>query len=164
MNNEAKVRRSTSSFVLGKGQGKVMSFAEIEEARAARTVKDAIKGKGKRSRKRKSAAIEADEPELDEPEADEPEPEPEVARATKEVINGRGKRGRKRKITAQEAEEPEPEVARTINAPVPWKAPVADDMRLLHERIENRFSFPLVRIWFLEAGNRIQLIFVAFSA
>ncbi len=22
-------------------------------------------------------------------------------------------------------------------------------MRLLHERIENRFSFPLVRIWFL---------------
>jgi hypothetical protein len=27
----------------------------------------------------------------------------------------------------------------------------ADDMRLLRERIENRFSFPLVRIWFLEA-------------
>jgi len=32
----------------------------------------------------------------------------------------------------------------------------ADDMRLLHERIENHFSFPLVRIWFWEAGNRIQ--------
>jgi hypothetical protein len=29
----------------------------------------------------------------------------------------------------------------------------ADDMRLLHERIENRFSFPLVWIWFLEVGN-----------
>jgi len=28
----------------------------------------------------------------------------------------------------------------------------ADDMRLLHA-IENRFSFPLVRIWFLESGK-----------
>ena len=37
-------------------------------------------------------------------------------------------------------------------------------MRLLYERIENRFSFSLIRIWFLEAGNRIQVMFVAFSA
>ena len=111
MNNEAKVRRSTKAVVLGQGQGRVMSFEDIEAARAARAVKDAIKGKGKRGRKRKSAA----------PEADEPEAEPDVARAVKEAINGRGKRGRKRKSAAQEPEEqePEPEVARMIDAPVP---------------------------------------------
>ncbi|PQE29011.1 hypothetical protein CJF30_00004068 [Rutstroemia sp. NJR-2017a BBW] len=67
MNNEAKVRRSTRSIVLGKA--KVMSFEDIEVARAARAVKEVIKGKGKRGRKRKSAAQQADEP----------EPEPEVA-------------------------------------------------------------------------------------
>lgn len=46
-------------------------------ARASRAAKDAIKGKGKRGRKRKSAALVADEPELDEPGT---EAEPEVAR------------------------------------------------------------------------------------
>jgi septum formation inhibitor MinC len=86
MNNEAKVRRSTQSLVLGQGQGRVMSFEDIEAARAARAAKEVIKGKGKRGRKRKSTALEADEPE-------EPEPEPEVARM--------------------------------IDAPVPWRAPVA---------------------------------------
>jgi hypothetical protein len=74
MNNEAKVRRSTRSVVLGKA--KVMSFEDIEVARAARAAKEVIKGKGKRGRKRKSAA-------------------------------------------------PEPEVARTIEAPEPLRAPVA---------------------------------------
>jgi hypothetical protein len=122
MNNEAKVRRLTKSIILGEGEGKVMSFAEIEEVRVRRTIKDAIKGKGKQGRKYKSAVLEADEPEADEPER---EPEPEVARTAKEVIKGRGKRGRKRKTAAQEAEEPEPEVARIIDAPVPWRAPVA---------------------------------------
>ncbi|KAH8759543.1 hypothetical protein F5882DRAFT_479516, partial [Hyaloscypha sp. PMI_1271] len=121
MNNEAKVRRSTRSIVLGKA--KVMSFEDIEVARAARAAKEVIKGKGKRGRKRKSAALEADEPEADE---QEPEPEseadsePEVARVAEEVINGWGKRGRKRKIAA---DEPEPEVA--LYTPVPWTAPVA---------------------------------------
>jgi hypothetical protein len=86
MNNEAKVRRSTRSVVLGKA--KVMSYEDIEEAQAKRAAKDVIKGKGKHGRKRKSAALEADEPEADEP-------------------------------------EPEPEVARMIDAPVPWRAPVA---------------------------------------
>ena len=114
MNNEAKVRRSTRSVVLGKA--KVMSFEDIEVARATRAAKDVIKGKGKRGRKRKSAAVEADEP--------EPEPdEPEVARSAEEVINGGGKRGRKR--AAQEADEPEPEVALMTDAPVPWRASVA---------------------------------------
>jgi hypothetical protein len=124
MNNEAKVRRSTRSVVLGKA--KVMSFEDIEVARAARAAEEVIKGKGKRGRKRKSAALEAEEPET---EAEEPEAEAEaeVARAAKEAINGRGKHGRKRKSAVQEADEPElgPEVARVIEAPEPWKAPVA---------------------------------------
>jgi hypothetical protein len=141
-----------------------MSFEDIEMAQAARAAKEVIKGKGKRGRKRKSAALEADEPET---EAEEAEPELEVARAAKDTINGRGKRGRKCKSAAQEAEEPEPEVAWMIDAPVPWRAPVA---RMICETVaqkntvENRFSFQLIRIWFLEAGNRIQLMFVAFSA
>ena len=66
INNEAKVRRSTQSLVLGKA--KVMSFEDIEVARAARAAKEVIKGQGKRGRKRKSAALEADGP--------EPEPKP----------------------------------------------------------------------------------------
>ncbi|KAF4626224.1 hypothetical protein G7Y89_g11935 [Cudoniella acicularis] len=53
-------------------KAKVMSYEDIEEARAKRAAKEVIKGKGKRGRKRKSAALEADEPEL--------EPGPEVAR------------------------------------------------------------------------------------
>ena len=44
MNNEAKVRRSTKSVVLGKA--KVMSYEDIEEARIKRAAKDATKGKG----------------------------------------------------------------------------------------------------------------------
>ena len=50
-----------------------------------------------------------------------------AARAAKEVIKGKGKCGRKRKSATLEADEPEPEpeVARMINAPVPWRAPVA---------------------------------------
>jgi hypothetical protein len=104
MNNEAKVRRLTTSLVLG--QAKVMSFKDIEVARAARAAKEVSKGKGKRGRKRKSAALEPDAL------------EPEVARAAKEAINGRGKRGRKRKSAAQEADALEPEVARMIDAPV----------------------------------------------
>jgi hypothetical protein len=37
----------------------------------------------------------------------------------------------------------------------------ADDMRLLHERIENRFLFPLARIWFFwrqEIGYNVRSI------
>ncbi|PVH67467.1 hypothetical protein DL98DRAFT_642015, partial [Cadophora sp. DSE1049] len=67
-NNEAKVRRSTKSAILGKGKAKVMSFEDIEAARTVRAAKDAVKSKGKRGRKRKNP----------EPEASEAEPEPEV--------------------------------------------------------------------------------------
>ena len=70
INNEAKVRRSTKSIVLGKA--KVMSYEDIEKARAKRAAKEDIKGKGKRGRKRKSNVLDADEPET--------EAEPEVAR------------------------------------------------------------------------------------
>ena len=115
MNNEAKVRRSTKSVILRKA--KVINFEDIEVVRATRAAKEVIKGKGKRGRKRKSAALEADELET--------EAEPEVVRAAKEAINGRGKRGQKRKSATLEAGEPEPEVARMIKAPEPWKAPVA---------------------------------------
>jgi len=124
MNNEAKVRRLTKAVVLGQGQGKVMSFEDIEVARAARAAKEVIKGKGKRGRKRKSTAIEADDPEPDAEPDSEPDSEPEVARAADEVINGRRKRRRKRKGVRPEADEPEPEVVRTIEAPV-WTAPIA---------------------------------------
>lgn len=87
MNNEAKVRRSTKSVVLGKA--KVMSYEDIEEARAKRAAKEVIKGRAKRGRKRKSSALEAVEPEL------------------------------------QLEPVPVPEVAQMIEAPEPWRAPVA---------------------------------------
>ena len=51
--------------------------------------------------------------------------EARAKRAAKEVIKGKGKRGRKRKSAALEAGEPEPEVARMIEVPGPWRAPVA---------------------------------------
>ncbi len=124
LNNEVKLRRLTRSIVLGKA--KVMSFEDIEVARAARAAKDVIKGKGKRGRTRKSIELEPDESdELDEPDKPHVESEPEVARAAKEVIKGKGKRGRKRKSAAREADKPEPEpapdpeVALVIDAPVP---------------------------------------------
>ena len=113
MNNEAKVRQSTWSVVLGKA--KVMRFEDIEVPRAARAAKEVIKSKGKRGRKRKSAAPEADESESN-------EPEQEVAHATKVVINGKREHGQKRKSAVQEADEPEPDLAQMIKAPEPWRA------------------------------------------
>jgi hypothetical protein len=132
INNKAKVRRLTWSVVLKKA--KVISYKDIEKARAKRAAKEVIKGKGKQGEKRKSATLETDKPEsepemacaakevikgkeergrkrknavleADEPESElEPEPEPEVARAAKEVIKGRGKRGRKRKSAVLESD------------------------------------------------------------
>jgi hypothetical protein len=117
-NNEAKVRRSTRSVVLGKA--KVMSFEDIEEARAKRAAKDAVKSKGKRGRKRKSTELEASEAEL--------EPEVEVVSSTKKVKNGKGTRIRRRRRTAVEAREPEAEPEPQPEPqlePAPWRAPVA---------------------------------------
>jgi len=88
INNEARVRRSTKSLVLGKA--KVMSYEDLEEARAKRAEKEAAKeakGKGKRGRKRKRATLNADAsgPETDasEPEADVSEPNAKVVRISK---------------------------------------------------------------------------------
>jgi hypothetical protein len=44
----------------------VISFEDIKATRATRAMKEVIKGQGKRSRKRKSAALEAKELEADE--------------------------------------------------------------------------------------------------
>jgi hypothetical protein len=66
INNEAKVRRATRSVVLGKGKAKVMSYEDLEEARAKRAAKDkatAEKGKAKHVRKRKGAEQELCVPE-----------------------------------------------------------------------------------------------------
>ena len=113
MNDESKVRRSTTSVVLGKA--KVMSYEDLEEARAKRAGEEAAKeanGKGNRGRKPKSAA-----PEVEEASAD------------------KGKRGRKRKSAALEADAPEPkakmarmseaQVEEDKNVPEPVRAPVA---------------------------------------
>ena len=111
-------------------KAKVMSYEDIEDARAKRAVKDATKGKGKRGRKRKGAVLDP-EPESD-PES-EREPEPEVAHAAEKLVKGTVKCARKRKSIAPEAEQPEPEpermpvleMARQMIAPEGWSAPVA---------------------------------------
>ena len=114
MNDEFKVRRSTMSMVLGKAKAKVMSYEDLEEARAKRAEKEAAKeakGKGNRGRKPKSAAPEAEEASAD-----------------------KGKCGRKRKSAAPGADvsEPKAKVARMSEAQVEKdeivpepKAPVA---------------------------------------
>jgi hypothetical protein len=64
VNNKAKVRRSTKPVVLGKA--KVMSYEDLEEARAKCAAKEEAKAtasKGKRGRKRKSLPEPASAPE-----------------------------------------------------------------------------------------------------
>jgi hypothetical protein len=49
LNDESKVRRSTKSEILAKGEGKVMSYEDLLKARAVRAQKEAAreaKGKG----------------------------------------------------------------------------------------------------------------------
>jgi hypothetical protein len=59
INNEAKACRSTRSIVLGRA--KVMSFEDLEEAKARRAAKEEAAAKrGQCSRKRKGLALEAD--------------------------------------------------------------------------------------------------------
>ncbi|RII22709.1 hypothetical protein CUC08_Gglean013427 [Alternaria sp. MG1] len=106
VNSEAKVRRSTTSLVLGKA--KVMGYEELVEAREKRAEKDAAqkaKGKGKRDRKRKSAAVEHDtaEPKTKATRVAE-EPEPAVTLATTSTVAA---------------------VVGIETAPPTWRAPVA---------------------------------------
>ncbi|TGO07194.1 hypothetical protein BTUL_0312g00020 [Botrytis tulipae] len=66
INNKAKVRQSIRSLVLGKA--KVMSYEDLEDAQAKCTIKEstqAVKGKEKRGRKRKSSTLEVDEENID---------------------------------------------------------------------------------------------------
>ncbi len=78
------------------GTVKVISYKEIEEARAKRSIKDALKGKGKRGRKRKSTTL--DKGKLYSQPEPEPEPEPElepelgVTRTVKKVRKSTKKR------------------------------------------------------------------------
>jgi hypothetical protein len=59
MNSEAKARRSSKSQVLGKA--KVMSYQDLEEARAKRNAKEkAVRDKATRGRKRKAPALALD--------------------------------------------------------------------------------------------------------
>ncbi|KAH8772417.1 hypothetical protein F5882DRAFT_300441, partial [Hyaloscypha sp. PMI_1271] len=102
VNNEAKVRRSTRLVVLGKA--KVLSYWDIEEARAKRTTRDIVKSKGKRGRKRKNTEPEASEA--------EPELEVEVVSSIKEVKNGKRSHVRRRRSDAVEVSEPEEEPER----------------------------------------------------
>jgi hypothetical protein len=60
------------------GKAKVISFEDIEEARAKRTTKEVIKGKEQCGWKCKSGTLETGEP--------EPEPEPEVAQIIKAPV------------------------------------------------------------------------------
>jgi hypothetical protein len=132
INNEAKVRRSTKSLVLGKA--KVMSYEDLEEARAKRVVKDAAKaakeakGKCKRDRKRKSAGPEAEE-------------------ATADKV----KRGPKRKSTVLEAEEPEPEpnpkMARTSKAPALSRALVMETPIAEDKIVPEPWRAPVAKMW-----------------
>lgn len=104
-----------------------MSYEDLEEARTTRAVKDtakeAMKGKGKRGRKRKSVAQEAGELEA------EPDVDSEMIHAAKEVIIGKKECRRSHKSVIQVEDgpgpEPEQEVTRTIEEVVPWRVPVA---------------------------------------
>jgi len=109
INNEAKVRRSTRSVVLAnakKGEGKVMSYEELVEARAKHAEKESVKGKKKRGRKRKSGTPETD--------------------GTADTV----RRGRKRKSVA-ETPEPRVKVARMSKAPASAGASVVQMGRIL---------------------------------
>jgi hypothetical protein len=106
VNSEAKVRRSTTSLVLGKA--KVMGYEELVEAREKRAEKDAAqkaKGKGKQGGKRKSAAVEDDaaKPKTKARRVTE-EPEPAVTLATTSTVAA---------------------VVGIETAPALWRAPVA---------------------------------------
>ena len=101
MNKEAKVRRSTRSVVLGKA--KVMSYEDLEKARAKRATKEkAIVGKGKRGPMRKSPTS---------------EPEPEAQVGSPKVVTDPSVP--KDKVAQMNEVEP------TKTLEVPWKAPVA---------------------------------------
>ncbi|KAF1831218.1 hypothetical protein BDW02DRAFT_601018 [Decorospora gaudefroyi] len=113
MNDEARTRRKTKSEILGKGKARVMSYEDIEAARAKRAKQEANKeAQGKRKRGRpKRIAVEA------------------VVEGEAEATADNGTR-KKLKRAAQEAEEALALQASLIHvieesAPEPYRAPVA---------------------------------------
>jgi hypothetical protein len=110
INKEAKVRRSTRSLVIGKA--KVISYKDLDTARAAQAVKDkaaAEKGKGKRGRK---PAREAEGDIEDEVKGDI---EDEVNGGAHALDMGSSMCASKDRRTKQTS----------VKEPKPWRAPVA---------------------------------------
>jgi hypothetical protein len=119
INNKTKVRRSTRSLVIGKA--KVMSYGDLQEARAKRAEKDAAKeaeGKAQkchaRGRGRHRRHGETGSEVL---EAEAPEPNIKVARMSKAPAPERA-----RASVVQMSGTP---VAEYEIVPEPWRAPVA---------------------------------------
>ncbi|KAI1665637.1 DDE superfamily endonuclease [Pyrenophora tritici-repentis] len=109
INSEAKVRRSTRSLVIG--TAKVMKWEDLERVRVERLAKDKAaveKGKGKRGRKRKVSAQEAD--------GVEGEVESGAAAQEAGLLVPTPKDKKKAKRSRVQQPQPEPE---------PWRAPVA---------------------------------------
>lgn len=103
MNDEAKRRRSTKSFMVRKAR--VMSYEDLEAARRKRIAKEqaqATAGKRKRGRKRKSPS----------PEAEEEGKDWEEDESREDVIAAEGNRDRKRTRVAISREPSKAPVAR----------------------------------------------------
>ncbi|OCL02577.1 hypothetical protein AOQ84DRAFT_304460, partial [Glonium stellatum] len=99
INHEAKVRRSTKLEVLG--TAKVMSYKDLEKAKAARAAKEVAKEAKKAKSETKKVKKEARK----------------VAKEAQKVIAGKRIQGRKRKSPVEaDAMEPEAEVSRTSEA------------------------------------------------
>jgi len=128
INNEAKVRRSTKLLVLGKA--KVMSYEDLEVARAKRVAKDstqAAKGKRKRGRKSKNGL---------------PEQEDDTAEMAR--------RERKRKSAEPEVPERLSKMAQTANTPKPASALVLQPSRtpIAEDDIEpESWTAPVARMY-----------------
>ena len=110
INDEGKVRRASKSEIIGRAR--VMSYEDLEKARAERAMKEAAK-------EAKRAAKEAKEG---------------AKQVRKVATAGKRERGRKRRILEEVAGAPEPDakVARVSEAqvenaipPEQWRAPVA---------------------------------------
>jgi hypothetical protein len=131
INNEAKVRRSTRSLVLAKGvgEGKVMSYEDLVEARAKRVEKEsAQEAKGKRRRGRKPKSSPPDPPEAEEGTAGTARRGRKRKSRTPEADEGTvdtPRRTRKRKSPAQDAPEPSSIVAPVQIVLEQWRALVA---------------------------------------
>jgi hypothetical protein len=126
INNKAKVRRSTRPDILG--TARMMSYKDLEKARADRATKEVAKEAKKATKEAKKATKEAKKATKE---------AKKIASATLEAEKataGKGKRGWKRKSPA-EADAPEPkaklmrtsgtQIAEGETAPTPWTAPVA---------------------------------------